>query len=138
MGYHILPILFVNWHNRLLYASNPKSLLEEMGGSEGGEYLAVLPPHPKLAKMLITGAFFRCFDLILTIVDGGIEWIYISAIPGVRLDKKDSVDPIARMLDYPRCSWRSGGVVLRLPGLGCWVEQRRRTEGGIIGIFFSG
>ncbi|KAI3777178.1 hypothetical protein L1987_46974 [Smallanthus sonchifolius] len=42
------------------------------GGSsdarDGGEYLAVLPPHPKLGKMLIMGAFFRYFDPILTIV----------------------------------------------------------------------
>ncbi|KAI3743649.1 hypothetical protein L1987_61360 [Smallanthus sonchifolius] len=47
-----------------------------------GEYLTLLPPHPKLGKMLIMGAFFRCFDPILTIVDEGIEWIYRFAITG--------------------------------------------------------
>ncbi|KAM0057252.1 putative RNA helicase [Helianthus debilis subsp. tardiflorus] len=35
-----------------------------------GEYLAMLPVDPKLGKMLIMGAFFRCFDPILTIVSG--------------------------------------------------------------------
>ncbi|KAI3695788.1 hypothetical protein L1987_78789 [Smallanthus sonchifolius] len=35
-----------------------------------GEYLAMLPLDPKLGKMLIMGAFFRCFDPILTIVAG--------------------------------------------------------------------
>ncbi|CAH1418929.1 unnamed protein product [Lactuca virosa] len=35
-----------------------------------GKYLAILPLDPKLGKMLIMGAFFRCFDPILTIVVG--------------------------------------------------------------------
>lgn len=35
-----------------------------------GKYLAMLPLDPKLGKMLIMGAFFRCFDPILTIVAG--------------------------------------------------------------------
>nr|XP_043640273.1 DExH-box ATP-dependent RNA helicase DExH3 [Erigeron canadensis] len=35
-----------------------------------GEYLAMLPLDPKLGKMLIMGAFFRCVDPILTIVAG--------------------------------------------------------------------
>ncbi|KAL8265856.1 hypothetical protein R6Q59_003200 [Mikania micrantha] len=35
-----------------------------------GKYLALLPLDPKLGKMLIMGAFFRCFDPILTIVAG--------------------------------------------------------------------
>lgn len=30
----------------------------------------MLPLDPKLGKMLIMGAFFRCFDPILTIVAG--------------------------------------------------------------------
>ncbi|KAK4761225.1 hypothetical protein SAY87_006118 [Trapa incisa] len=33
-----------------------------------GKYLSVLPVDPKLGKMLIMGAIFRCFDPILTIV----------------------------------------------------------------------
>ncbi|KAL7618840.1 hypothetical protein Lser_V15G00016 [Lactuca serriola] len=32
------------------------------------KYMAMLPLDPKLGKMLIMGAFFRCFDPILTIV----------------------------------------------------------------------
>ncbi|KAK1361774.1 hypothetical protein POM88_038468 [Heracleum sosnowskyi] len=35
-----------------------------------GEFLAMLPLDPKLGKMLIMGAIFRCFDPILTIVAG--------------------------------------------------------------------
>ncbi|PWA42003.1 hypothetical protein CTI12_AA548740 [Artemisia annua] len=35
-----------------------------------GEYLSMLPVDPKLGKMLIMGAFFRCFDPIVTIVAG--------------------------------------------------------------------
>ncbi|XP_043700899.1 DExH-box ATP-dependent RNA helicase DExH3 [Telopea speciosissima] len=35
-----------------------------------GEFLAMLPVDPKLGKMLIMGAIFRCFDPILTIVAG--------------------------------------------------------------------
>ncbi|KAI8556476.1 hypothetical protein RHMOL_Rhmol05G0255700 [Rhododendron molle] len=35
-----------------------------------GGYLAMLPVDPKLGKMLIMGAIFRCFDPILTIVAG--------------------------------------------------------------------
>lgn len=35
-----------------------------------GKYLSVLPVDPKLGKMLVMGAIFRCFDPILTIVAG--------------------------------------------------------------------
>uniref|UniRef100_A0A7C9ADX3 RNA helicase n=1 Tax=Opuntia streptacantha TaxID=393608 RepID=A0A7C9ADX3_OPUST len=35
-----------------------------------GKYLAMLPVDPKLGKMLIMGAIFRCFDPVLTIVAG--------------------------------------------------------------------
>lgn len=35
-----------------------------------GKYLSVLPVDPKLGKMLIMGAIFRCFDPVLTIVAG--------------------------------------------------------------------
>ncbi|KAI3448724.1 hypothetical protein Pfo_005389 [Paulownia fortunei] len=35
-----------------------------------GKFLSVLPVDPKLGKMLIMGAIFRCFDPILTIVAG--------------------------------------------------------------------
>lgn len=35
-----------------------------------GEFLSVLPVDPKLGKMLIMGAVFRCFDPVLTIVAG--------------------------------------------------------------------
>lgn len=35
-----------------------------------GGYLSMLPVDPKLGKMLIMGAIFRCFDPILTIVAG--------------------------------------------------------------------
>ncbi|EHA8589140.1 DExH-box ATP-dependent RNA helicase DExH3 [Cocos nucifera] len=35
-----------------------------------GRYLSVLPVDPKLGKMLIMGAVFRCFDPVLTIVSG--------------------------------------------------------------------
>ncbi|KAF3434352.1 hypothetical protein FNV43_RR25455 [Rhamnella rubrinervis] len=35
-----------------------------------GKFLSILPVDPKLGKMLIMGAIFRCFDPILTIVSG--------------------------------------------------------------------
>ncbi|XVF24596.1 hypothetical protein REPUB_Repub13aG0141200 [Reevesia pubescens] len=35
-----------------------------------GKYLSMLPVDPKLGKMLIMGAIFRCFDPVLTIVSG--------------------------------------------------------------------
>ncbi|OVA00884.1 Helicase [Macleaya cordata] len=35
-----------------------------------GEFLSMLPVDPKLGKMLVMGAVFRCFDPILTIVAG--------------------------------------------------------------------
>jgi HrpA-like RNA helicase len=35
-----------------------------------GRYLSMLPVDPKLGKMLIMGAVFRCHDPILTIVSG--------------------------------------------------------------------
>ncbi|KAK1287168.1 putative pre-mRNA-splicing factor ATP-dependent RNA helicase [Acorus calamus] len=35
-----------------------------------GQYLSILPVDPKLGKMLIMGAVFRCLDPILTIVSG--------------------------------------------------------------------
>jgi ATP-dependent RNA helicase DHX36 len=35
-----------------------------------GRYLSMLPVDPKLGKMLIMGAVFRCIDPILTVVAG--------------------------------------------------------------------
>ena len=35
-----------------------------------GKFLSALPVDPKLGKMLIMGAVFRCFDPVLTIVSG--------------------------------------------------------------------
>ncbi|KOM49657.1 hypothetical protein LR48_Vigan08g048400 [Vigna angularis] len=35
-----------------------------------GSFLSILPVDPKLGKMLIMGAIFRCFDPVLTIVAG--------------------------------------------------------------------
>ncbi|OMO75781.1 Double-stranded RNA-binding protein [Corchorus capsularis] len=35
-----------------------------------GKFLSMLPVDPKLGKMLIMGAIFRCFDPVLTIVSG--------------------------------------------------------------------
>ncbi|CAI8607078.1 unnamed protein product [Vicia faba] len=35
-----------------------------------GKFLSILPVDPKLGKMLIMGAIFRCFDPVLTIVAG--------------------------------------------------------------------
>lgn len=35
-----------------------------------GEFLSMLPVDPKLGKMLVMGAIFRCFDPILTVVSG--------------------------------------------------------------------
>ncbi|KAG6630812.1 hypothetical protein I3843_13G038200 [Carya illinoinensis] len=35
-----------------------------------GKFLSTLPVDPKLGKMLIMGAIFRCFDPVLTIVSG--------------------------------------------------------------------
>lgn len=37
---------------------------------QSGKFLSVLPVDPKLGKMLIMGAMFRCFDPVLTIVAG--------------------------------------------------------------------
>lgn len=38
--------------------------------SQPGKFLAILPVDPKLGKMLVMGAIFRCFDPVLTIVAG--------------------------------------------------------------------
>ncbi|KAL5568710.1 hypothetical protein UlMin_025285 [Ulmus minor] len=38
--------------------------------TELGKFLSVLPVDPKLGKMLVMGAIFRCFDPVLTIVSG--------------------------------------------------------------------
>ncbi|KAJ6816993.1 DExH-box ATP-dependent RNA helicase DExH3 isoform X2 [Iris pallida] len=35
-----------------------------------GKYLSMLPVDPKLGKMLIMGAVYRCLDPILTVVSG--------------------------------------------------------------------
>ncbi|KAI4332828.1 hypothetical protein L6164_017705 [Bauhinia variegata] len=35
-----------------------------------GKFLSILPVDPKLGKMLIMGAIFRCFDPVLTVVAG--------------------------------------------------------------------
>ena len=35
-----------------------------------GRYLSMLPVDPKLGKMLIMGAVFRCIDPVLTVVAG--------------------------------------------------------------------
>lgn len=35
-----------------------------------GKYLSMLPVDPKLGKMLIMGAVFRCLDPVLTVVSG--------------------------------------------------------------------
>ncbi|XP_038690760.1 DExH-box ATP-dependent RNA helicase DExH3 isoform X2 [Tripterygium wilfordii] len=35
-----------------------------------GKYLSMLPVDPKLGKMLVMGAIFRCFDPVLTVVSG--------------------------------------------------------------------
>lgn len=37
---------------------------------QSGSFLSILPVDPKLGKMLIMGAIFRCFDPVLTIVAG--------------------------------------------------------------------
>jgi len=37
---------------------------------QSGSFLSILPVDPKLGKMLIMGAIFRCFDPVLTVVAG--------------------------------------------------------------------
>lgn len=37
---------------------------------QSGKFLSILPVDPKLGKMLIMGAVFRCFDPVLTVVSG--------------------------------------------------------------------
>ncbi|XP_021897690.1 DExH-box ATP-dependent RNA helicase DExH3 isoform X3 [Carica papaya] len=46
------------------------ALDEEENLTNLGKFLSMLPVDPKLGKMLIMGAIFRCFDPILTIVSG--------------------------------------------------------------------
>ncbi|XP_028756382.1 DExH-box ATP-dependent RNA helicase DExH3-like [Neltuma alba] len=46
------------------------ALDEKENLSNLGRFLSMLPVDPKLGKMLIVGAIFRCFDPILTIVAG--------------------------------------------------------------------
>lgn len=46
------------------------ALDEKENLSNLGKFLSMLPVDPKLGKMLIMGAIFRCFDPILTIVAG--------------------------------------------------------------------
>lgn len=40
------------------------------GFSFSGQFLSMLPVDPKLGKMLVMGAIFRCFDPVLTVVAG--------------------------------------------------------------------
>ncbi|GER34593.1 ATP-dependent RNA helicase [Striga asiatica] len=60
-----------------LAVQNAIDFLKMIGALDGdenlthlGKFLSVLPVDPKLGKMLIMGAIFRCFDPILTIVAG--------------------------------------------------------------------
>ncbi|CAH1412014.1 unnamed protein product [Lactuca virosa] len=53
------------------------------------KYMAILPLDPKLGKMLIMGAFFRCFDPILTIVAG----ISVKDLFLLPQEKKDVSNP---------------------------------------------
>ncbi|KAF6174779.1 hypothetical protein GIB67_031303 [Kingdonia uniflora] len=46
------------------------ALDEKENLSSLGEFLSMLPVDPKLGKMLVMGAVFRCFDPILTVVSG--------------------------------------------------------------------
>uniref|UniRef100_A0A2N9IIX9 RNA helicase n=1 Tax=Fagus sylvatica TaxID=28930 RepID=A0A2N9IIX9_FAGSY len=46
------------------------SLDEKENLTSLGKFLSMLPVDPKLGKMLIMGAVFRCFDPVLTIVSG--------------------------------------------------------------------
>ncbi|KAG8647683.1 DExH-box ATP-dependent RNA helicase DExH3 [Manihot esculenta] len=50
---------------KMIGALNEKENLTNLG-----KYLSMLPVDPKLGKMLIMGAIFRCFDPVLTIVSG--------------------------------------------------------------------
>ncbi|KAJ9185274.1 hypothetical protein P3X46_004927 [Hevea brasiliensis] len=50
---------------KMIGALNEKEILTNLG-----KYLSMLPVDPKLGKMLIMGAIFRCFDPVLTIVSG--------------------------------------------------------------------
>ncbi|KAK4593564.1 hypothetical protein RGQ29_017612 [Quercus rubra] len=46
------------------------SLDEKESLTNLGKFLSMLPVDPKLGKMLIMGAVFRCFDPVLTVVSG--------------------------------------------------------------------
>lgn len=46
------------------------ALDEEENLTNLGKFLSMLPVDPKLGKMLVMGAIFRCFDPVLTIVSG--------------------------------------------------------------------
>ena len=46
------------------------SLIFSFCNIHSGKFLSMLPVDPKLGKMLIMGAVFRCFDPVLTVVSG--------------------------------------------------------------------
>ncbi|XP_074566104.1 DExH-box ATP-dependent RNA helicase DExH3-like isoform X2 [Curcuma longa] len=60
-----------------LAVQNAVEFLKKIGALDGqenltnlGRYLSMLPVDPKLGKMLIMGAVFRCVDPVLTVVSG--------------------------------------------------------------------
>ncbi|KAL0008224.1 hypothetical protein SO802_009726 [Lithocarpus litseifolius] len=60
-----------------LAVQNAVDFLKMIGALDGkesltnlGKFLSMLPVDPKLGKMLIMGAVFRCFDPVLTVVSG--------------------------------------------------------------------
>lgn len=53
-----------------------------------GRYLTMLPMEPKLGKMLILGAIFKCLEPVLTIVAGlNVRDPFLAPV-----DKKDVSD----------------------------------------------
>lgn len=63
--------MFVNVFGKLCYGEFHTLILILSFLLHGtGRYLSMLPVDPKLGKMLIMGAVFRCLDPVLTIVSG--------------------------------------------------------------------
>nr|KYP51613.1 putative ATP-dependent RNA helicase DHX36 [Cajanus cajan] len=60
----------VDSDNDVVTNDNVTSGIDDDEVCSDGKFLSMLPVDPKLGKMLIMGAIFRCFDPVLTIVSG--------------------------------------------------------------------
>ncbi|PNX96817.1 ATP-dependent RNA helicase DHX36-like protein, partial [Trifolium pratense] len=66
----VMPYTLIEVQNAIDFLTMIGALDEKENLTNLGKFLSILPVDPKLGKMLIMGAIFRCFDPVLTIVAG--------------------------------------------------------------------